>query len=454
VDGEPNANRILESELPSAETRNEVEVIRSLVGRNAVDSALGRLLDLTRAAPRPLRNQAIAVSAKHQRLRTECRVEGAHPDIRREQSRVSLQILELLGAIEDQTPPSITNGNASNTVDSSATDRAGLRRAFFASRTVARETFSAPPVLYCQKLGTSLAHGQSQFLLSEVSFAMDLRTITGVVAANGHGKTTLLRVIAGELPHLQGTLLYPLLSPETARIRDWRQVKRHIAYVPQSPADWGPCDLETALRFVAALHRREDADGEVDWILSRLELEPYRRARWDRLSGGYRLRAWLALALMRFPRLLVLDEPLANLDIIAQRVFLQELRDLASSALEPLAVLITSQHVHEIESIADQMIFLEQGKPLFAGSREHFLDISATNTFEIEVDVSQEDLRHALSNAGLSQVEQSGTNLYVLRAPRELSAETFLATLLEKKVRVHYFRDISGSVRLLMRSAL
>jgi ABC-2 type transport system ATP-binding protein len=68
--------------------------------------------------------------------------------------------------------------------------------------------------------------------------------------------------------------------------------------------------------------------------------------------------------LMWRPKLLVLDEPLANLDINAQQLFLQDLKFIIKSVRYPLAVILSSQALHEIESVADNIVFIKQGQTL------------------------------------------------------------------------------------------
>ena len=179
-------------------------------------------------------------------------------------------------------------------------------------------------------LGEALvkAYPGTDFTLGEVSLGMRLGEITGVVGQNAHGKTTLLRMVAGELRPDRGTLSYPLLR-ESGDDIDWVQVKQSLAFVPQELPAWSG-SLRDTLHFEAALHGilGQDNEREVSFVVERLGLGGYLDKRWAELSGGYKLRFALARALVWKPRLLVMDEPLANLDVKAKSVLLQDVRDL------------------------------------------------------------------------------------------------------------------------------
>src|SRR5204863_8033249 len=125
------------------------------------------------------------------------------------------------------------------------------------------------------------------------------------------------------------------------------------------PTDLPPWygSLRSNLHYESAIHgiRGADNEREVDYIVERLGLTNELDRRWYELSGGYKLRFALARGLVWKPALLVLDEPLANLDFIAQQVVLKDLRHLTNSLRYPLSVFVSSQHVHEIEDVSDKL---------------------------------------------------------------------------------------------------
>jgi ABC-2 type transport system ATP-binding protein len=288
--------------------------------------------------------------------------------------------------------------------------------------------------------------GGSPFFLQPSDVNLRIGELTGVVGENGNGKTTLLRVIAGELKSDSGTLSFPLLN---VRNGNWYDVKNQIAFIPQRLPKWRGSLIDN-LRFFASIHglRGNENEKQVNYILNRLGLNRFRNLKWSEISSGYRLRFELAKMLMWRPKLLILDEPLANLDINAQQLLLQDLKYIAKSIRHPLGIILSSQNLHEVESVSDNIIFIKRGQTLYSGAQKQFGTERQVNNFEVSGKFTREELVAALSSVPMVKVEDSGT-VFMIAAPVELSAEEFLNTLLLSKLKITYFRDISLSTRKL-----
>ncbi len=292
----------------------------------------------------------------------------------------------------------------------------------------------------------------SGFELGPIDLEISRGDITGVVGENGNGKTTLFRLIAGDLERDGGTVEYPFLNGSSGSRVDWRRVKSHIAYVPQELLPWGGRLRET-LQYAAAVHgvRGKDNDREVRYVIERLALHEHLDKRWSQLSGGYKFRFELARALVWQPDVMVLDEPLANLDVNAQLALLRDIKAMATSVTHPIAVFMSSQHLDEIEAIADHLVFLDRGRPLFNGRRDRLGDDRAVNVFEVGCGVDMEELREAVPRQHLVSLTHDGFN-FVLTVDLAKSARDVLASLAGAGIEVHFFRDISRSTRNIFRS--
>lgn len=293
--------------------------------------------------------------------------------------------------------------------------------------------------------------GKHRFELPPLDLDLRLGEITGIVGENGNGKTTLLRIVAGDLRASGGTLTYPYLERGDEIGLDWYQIKQHIAFIPQSLDPWQGY-LKENLHFSAAIHGIRGAENEelVDFMIHRLGLSRYEGSRWSEISSGYRLRFELARALVRRPRLLIIDEPLANLDINTQEVFIQDLRYLASSSQYPLSILISSQHLHEVERIADHIVFIKNGEALFNGRTADFGADRRENIFEFSTTWTKSQLQASLPPDQGLLLEDRGHH-FLLRTPLDLSSSQVLALLVAAEVPVDYFRDISTSTLKLFR---
>ena len=303
-------------------------------------------------------------------------------------------------------------------------------------------------VYYAKGISKRFWSGNSPFYLQPSDLELRTGQITGVVGENGNGKTTLLRIVAGELLSDTGEISYPLLGLKAG---EWYDIKNQVAFIPQRLSKWHGTLLDN-LRFYASIHgiKEEENTKQVTYILHRLGLDRFKHLKWSEISSGYRLRFELAKMLMRRPKLLVLDEPLANLDINAQQLFLQDLKFIIKSVRYPLSIILSSQALHEIESVADNIIFIKQGQTLYSGSQKEFGQDRKVNLFEISGTFTREQLTAVMQLIPGSKIEESGT-IYFISTPTDFSAEEFLQTLIMNKIQLNYYRDISFSTRKLFK---
>lgn len=435
-----------------------VRTIRDLIGRGDLEGAKAKLLAYAReAGASELEDEVILLSHRLASLMREHLQTGK--DVTVERAQIARSLLTHLKEVEKLVRDRPAND--------AAPDRRGLRGGVAAAeptQTVsevhrsrlskARKRFEAgqspPPepsdvVVECKGVGRRYKRSAAAFELSGVDLVLRSGQITGLIGENGAGKSTLLRVVAGQLAHTDGQLRYPLLG----RQGTWRTIRPRIAFIEQQPTRWyGPVCETLHLSAAAAGHRGDANQREVDFWIYRLGLERYREALWSELSGGYKVRFELARALLTQPTLLILDEPLAALDVIAQSTFLQDLRDLTDDRSGPDSMLVSSQHLHEIELIADRLLFLRQGNVVFSGASEELKGRWSDHLTELTCDGPRSAVESALVELGALDVEFLAGR-YLVRSSKELTPALLLNGLLARNVVVSFFHDISSSTRRL-----
>lgn len=285
----------------------------------------------------------------------------------------------------------------------------------------------------------------SGFSLHLEHLELRLGQITGLVGENATGKTTLFRILAGDLARDSGELHFPLFDPKQRL--SWPALKEKIAYVPQELPAWNG-SLEDNLRFEAAIHGigGEENRKAVNYIVQRLGLGMHLDKTWQQLSGGYKLRFALAKALVWQAKLLILDEPLAFLDVKTQLLVLSDLQNLAKSLHQPIAVLLSSQHLHETEAVADQLLFMREGQVEYLGQSSDWGADRTQNIFELGVKLSYSELALHLEGFNHQKLWNNGMNWFVV-TPLSISGQDLLQHLAGRGVQLEYFRDLSRSVK-------
>lgn len=283
----------------------------------------------------------------------------------------------------------------------------------------------------------SKTYSGSRFSLQKLNLRISTGDILGVVGENGNGKTTLLRCLAGQLALDSGALHYPQLSKA-----DHYAIKHHIAFIPQRIPRWYG-QLKDNLHFSAAIAGILGDKNRlmVDFMLERLNLTPYAELTWTQISSGYRTRFEIARILLQRPSLLILDEPLANLDINAQQTILTDLRYMAKSIYQPMGVILSSQQLHEVEKIADTVLFIKNGSCLFRTDDSVKQDSCVV---EVETTISRDELLQAFAATEVSVSFNGG--FYTIEST-SLTVPELLSRLVNNNIPVSYFRDITHSTK-------
>ncbi|MCW3125600.1 MAG: ABC-type multidrug transport system, ATPase component [Bacteroidetes bacterium] len=298
--------------------------------------------------------------------------------------------------------------------------------------------------------GVSKRYKSGHFKLSPVDLSIRAGEVAGLVGENGNGKTTLLRVMAGELQPDTGSVAYHFANDTSTKY----DLRTRLAFVQQRiPRWWGT--LTDNLHLTASFYGLHGRANElwVEMIIARLGLRPYKALSWNTISSGYRTRFELARTLLRKPEVLLLDEPLSNLDIISQQTILQDLRFLAQSHTQPMAILLSSQQIYEVEKVSDQIIFLKQGAPIYqqlkAGGNAASAEPNAPApqaVYELETSASRDELQKVFGALPLVQIQFNG-GVYILTFDSSARSGAILKALAEHEVETTYFRDISRSSR-------
>jgi ABC-2 type transport system ATP-binding protein len=213
-----------------------------------------------------------------------------------------------------------------------------------------------------QAQGLGKRYGR-RWALTDCTLDIPAGRVVGLVGPNGAGKTTLLNLATGMLAPTSGSVRVlggrPAANP--AQLAG-------VGFVAQDSPTYAGLSVADHLRLGAKLNPGWDAALARDRI-QRLGLDPARKA--GQLSGGQRAQLALTLGIAKRPELLILDEPVAALDPLARREFLQGLMEAAAE--RDLSVVLSSHLVSDLERACDYLIVLVDSRVRVAGGVEELL---------------------------------------------------------------------------------
>jgi ABC-2 type transport system ATP-binding protein len=199
--------------------------------------------------------------------------------------------------------------------------------------------------------------------LTDCTLSIPAGRVTGLVGPNGAGKTTLLHLATGLLMPTSGTIEVLGGRPASGPA----QLAR-VGFVAQDTPTYASLSVADHLRMGERLNPGWDAGLARDRI-ARLGLEQAKRA--GKLSGGQRAQLALTLAIAKRPELLILDEPVASLDPLARREFLQSLMEFTAD--QQVSVVLSSHLVADLERVCDYLVVLVASRVRVAGEVDRLL---------------------------------------------------------------------------------
>ncbi len=208
----------------------------------------------------------------------------------------------------------------------------------------------------------------SNFSIKDLSLEIDEKSVYVLSGNNGSGKTTLLRLLVGLLKPKSGIIRIFGETLTRKKSQLWK-IRQKIGFLFQNPDDqlFAP-SIEEDIGFGVKNLKldREEVKERVNWALEAVDLLDYKNYSPFNLSWGQKKRAALAGLLVMKPKLLILDEPFANLDFKSIYRHLEILERLRRE--EPMTILFTSHNLFFVENWADKMFVLDNGTGIFEGN--------------------------------------------------------------------------------------
>ena len=214
---------------------------------------------------------------------------------------------------------------------------------------------------------------KSKKALDNVSLSIKQGELFGLLGVNGAGKTTLIKILCGLTRKTSGTITINNFNLD----KEIDKIKEIIDISPQETSVANNLTVKENLEFFANIYNNNNVNT-INEIVDIFNLNEVLNQRAKTLSGGYKRRLSIAIALISKPKILFLDEPTLGLDVFARR----ELWNIIKKLQKNITIILTSHYLEEIENLCDRVAILSNGKLLETGTIEEIKQITNAQNFE------------------------------------------------------------------------
>jgi ABC-2 type transport system ATP-binding protein len=207
---------------------------------------------------------------------------------------------------------------------------------------------------------------QKTHALDDVSFEIKKGEFTALLGPNGAGKSTLIQIIAGIVDRDGGSLFISGHDIDSGNIA----LKTDVGIVPQEITFDFHFTVYETLNLQSGYYGIKKSGKQIDYLLERLSLSGKRNEPVRNLSGGMKRRLLIAKALVHQPKILILDEPTAGVDISLRHDLYQFVRELNDNGT---TIVLTTHYLEEAENLCSRIILLNNGRVILDKSKTDFL---------------------------------------------------------------------------------
>ena len=204
-------------------------------------------------------------------------------------------------------------------------------------------------------------------ILNNLSLKINKQEVLGMLGPNGVGKSTIFHIITGLKDPSYGKVYINGTNCTNLPINE-RATRFRLGYVPQYGGFIQDLSLLDNLKLVAEIHIKDKniRQSKIDKIISQFEFDPLLNIKSKNLSGGQKKKLVIAMSLINDPKILLLDEPFAALDILTIKM-LQEII-VSLQEMEKITVVVCDHQARDLLSCVDRAIVLSNGKIIASGS--------------------------------------------------------------------------------------
>lgn len=224
------------------------------------------------------------------------------------------------------------------------------------------------PILEIKDLVKIYGKGtKTKLAVDHISLTIPHGSFFGLLGPNGAGKSTLIHCITGIAEPTGGQILVD----GTDVVKEYKLARTKVGLSPQEFNVDIFSTAEELMDFMGGYYGigSEERKSRIDELIKRFGLEEHRKVPFQKLSGGLKRRTMLGRALIHTPKLLILDEPTAGVDIKQRHdlwSYLQEINSLGTT------IILTSHYLEEVQHLCNEIAIINHGKIIAEGTKEEF----------------------------------------------------------------------------------
>ena len=234
------------------------------------------------------------------------------------------------------------------------------------------------PVIKVENISLSF---KNRIVLENINFSLNQGQILGLLGPNGVGKSTIFNVIIGLLKPNYGSVFIEKKNVTQDPIF-YRTKNYKIGYVPQHGGFFHDLTLRENLKAISeiVIEDKKLRDEKINLLISKFELEPLQNIKAEFLSGGQKKRLVISLALLSNPKILLLDEPFAALDIMTIKNLQQIIVDLQTQ--HNISIILCDHQARDLLTCVDLAIVLSNGRVVAKDTPNNLIkNIDAQNAY-------------------------------------------------------------------------
>lgn len=277
-------------------------------------------------------------------------------------------------------------------------------------------------------------------VLEDVNISIEAGEILGVIGQSGSGKTTLLNLIAGFIEPTSGEVVYvsKIDHKERELHKNLHKLKKNIGFTPQHNSLYPKLTVKENLVHFGKLYKIKKTilNENINSLLKFTQLSNHKNKLVEHLSGGMQKRLDISCSLIHKPKILLLDEPTADLDPILQKEVLHLLQEVNKQGI---TIVIASHHLEGIENICTKIAIVHQGKVHTHGQLDEIRKPFLRDHFTIKVHSGErkEELIRRLKTLSIRKIVDHKNRITIYPSDIEKATNELLNIIKEEKLHLH-----------------